>query len=778
MPVARPTRLTQRLISAKAFILWVACLVVLSGCSVSRHVPSENYLLNSVQVESTAPQATEKMLLADYIQQRPNKKWFGVKVPLYIYSLSRPGSEKKSSRLLRTLGEAPVLYDSLAAERTKRDLTQVLANAGYLHNHTSIERVTKKKRIDLTYRVTPGERYIISSMSREIADPALAAILCGADTLRSLLRSGEPFDINRINEERSRITSLLRRSGYFKFHTDYISFQADTLAGSNQVRLSMHVALQQDNGRTLPTYHSRMTVGDIRYSVDMSEATADQDSITYEGSTIRFGSSHLRFRPSVLVSNTAIRSGELFNESHQLRTYENLMRLRAIASSNIRYFPRDSSDILDVDISVNHARPRSLSFDLEGTNSAGDLGAAASVSIANRNLFRGSEELTFKLRGAYEAITGLDGYEGSSYTEFGGELSLRFPNFLLPVVERSYGARHDASSEIALQYNRQNRPEFNRRVLTAAWRYRWQSHSRHVQHKFDLLEINYIYMPWISNKFKEQYLDSIGKENAILRYNYENLLITKIGYTFSYNSLGNSALSTYGKRATVVKAGIETSGNALSAATHLVKGKRNSNGQRTFCGIAFAQYVKADVEYARSVPIDPNNSVAFHAAAGIAIPYGNSDILPFEKRYFAGGANGVRGWDVRSLGPGAYKGKDQKINFLNQSGDIKLDMSLEYRTTLFWKLGGALFVDAGNIWTIRKYKDQPEGEFRLDKFLEQIAVSYGLGLRMQLDFFTLRLDAGMKAINPAYSSGRAHYPLLHPKFSRDFAFHFAVGLPF
>ena len=283
-------------------------------------------------------------------------------------------------------------------------------------------------------------------------------------------------------------------------------------------------------------------------------------------------------------------------------------------------------------------------------------------------------------------------------------------------------------------------------------------------------------MPWMSKTFKDQYLDSLGKTNAILKYNYENLLITKLGYTYTYNSLGNAA-TTYGKNAYTFRANIETSGNVLNGITSLVDGERNAEGQYTFCGIAYAQYVKGDLDYARSVRIDKNNSVAFHAVLGVAYPYGNSKILPFEKRYFAGGANSVRGWSVRSLGPGAYSGSDKGINFINQSGDIKLDFSLEYRAFLFWKINGALFVDAGNIWTIRDYKDQPGGAFKFDEFYKQIAVSYGIGFRVNLDFFILRFDGGMKAVNPAYR-GKGKYPLIHPDFGRDFAFHFAVGLPF
>ncbi len=759
------------------FVSFFSLCLLLASCSVERHIPADGLYLKRVKVESTVPQATKDLALDDYVQQTPNKKWFVAKVPLAIYTLSKPGSDKSSSRLLRKLGEAPVIYDTLKTRRTLDDMTQVMVNAGYLHSSVAVKQKVKGKKLTLTYIARPGQRYRIHSVRRQVDDDALRQILCGKDTARSLLQTGMSFDINRLNDERSRINTLLRRIGYFQFNKDYISFVADTLAGSNEVDLSMHVRLQLADGSSLPEPHTQFRIGHVNFYADVLPDTPPSDSIRHQGSTIYFND-HLRFRPNLLTSNTLIKSGELYNESHQQRTYTNLMRLQAIALSRITYHQRPATDTIDCNIILSHARPHSLSLDLEGTNSAGDLGVAASASVQHKNLFRGSETLTLKLRGAYEAITGLDDYDGNSYTEIGGEVRLGFPGFLLPFVPKEFGATHDATSEISLQYNLQNRPEFRRRVLTAAWRYRWQSHSQRVQHKFDLLEVNYIYMPWISRQFREHYLDSLGRENAILRYNYENLLITKLGYTYNYNSLGSAATTTYGKNAYTVKFNVETSGNALYALTRLAHGKKNDRDQYTFCGIAYAQYVKGDFDFAKSVQIDRNNSVALHAAFGIAVPYGNSDLLPFEKRYFAGGANSVRGWSVRSLGPGAYDGADRQINFLNQSGDVKLDLNLEYRAFLFWKLNGAVFIDAGNIWTIKKYDDQPGGEFRLDKFFQQIAASYGLGLRLNLDFFTVRFDAGMKAVNPVHPSGRGHWPILHPNLSRDFAFHFAVGLPF
>lgn len=748
--------------------------MLLAACSVDKYIPADRYYLKKVNVASADEEATKNMNLMGYVKQSPNTKWFGLKVPMRIYNASSPAKHDFVNRTLRKIGEEPVLMDTTKIQSTITDMTKVLSNAGYLHAKIDTAMHVEGRKTELTYLVDPGKRYLIRSINREVADSLLEQLICVDDTANSLIQPDTPLDITRLNEERKRITSLMRNSGYYKFNKEYITFIADTLIGSNMVDLTMRVGLHQEDGRSLPTTHPQYHMGEITYIVDANSPTTTYDTLYHEGSRIVY-KDKLRFRPGLLTGNTLFSRGDYYQDQALSQTYNSFTRLGAISYSNIRLYP--DSDTIACNIVLNHALPQSVSFDLEGTNTAGDLGAAASATYQHRNLFKGSESLTLKVRGAYEAITGLEGYDGDTYTEIGGEVRLGFPGFLLPYIKKRFGTSHRATSEISAQYNYQNRPEFNRRVLTAAWRYRWLSLDQKWQHRFDLLEVNYINMPWISSKFKEEYLDAIGKRNSILLYNYENILLTKLGYSFTYNTLGTSITSTYGKNAYVVRANLETSGNALNGLTSIFGTSRDSQGHRKFLGIAYAQYVRGDFDIARSMVIDHNNSIAMHLGFGIAIPYGNSNILPFEKRYFAGGANSVRGWSVRSLGPGAYRNSDNTINFINQSGDIKLDMSVEWRTHLFWKFNGAIFIDAGNIWTIHKYDDQPGGEFRFDKFFKQIAFAYGLGLRMSLDFFTLRFDAGMKAIDPAYR-GKDHYPIIHPKLSRDFAFHFAVGLPF
>lgn len=274
-------------------------------------------------------------------------------------------------------------------------------------------------------------------------------------------------------------------------------------------------------------------------------------------------------------------------------------------------------------------------------------------------------------------------------------------------------------------------------------------------------------MPWISGTFKRDYLDNATTRNAILRYNYQDLFILRTGFGLHYNSSSHA-----------FRARVELAGNLLDGLGNLFDFKKNGQGKRTLFNIAYAQYAKFDFSYTQILHFDDRNALALHGGIGIAFPYGNSTVLPFEKRYFSGGANSVRGWSVRELGPGKFRGVDGRIDFINQTGDMKLDLNAEYRTHLFWKLDGAAFVDAGNIWTLRSYAEQPGGQFRFKDFYKQMAVAYGLGLRLNFDYFILRFDGGMKAVNPAYSDRNDHYALWHPNLKRDFTFHFAVGLPF
>ena len=518
---------------------------------------------------------------------------------------------------------------------------------------------------------------------------------------------------------------------------------------------------------------------DFMFDVDFAELTSESlkgvDSLRSGGVNF-FYKDKLFLRPQVISDYHYLQSGKLYRNRDVQNTYSALGRLNILKYSNIRFREELEADsaYLDAYVMLTRNKNKSLSFEIEGTNSAGDLGAAASVAYSHRNLFKGSETFTIKLRGAYEAVTGLEGYANSNYLEYGVATSLSFPEFMFPFLSSDFRRRSRATSEVTMKYNWQIRPEFERTVASAAWSYRWG--KRGATHRFDVFDLNYIYMPYRSETFRE-YLDYMDERNPLLRYSYEDLFIVRLGYTYTYNSSGATTLKTSQRNSYSIRFNIEESGNLLYLFSRMINGSPKNGEAYQMANISFAQYVKTDFDYAKNFMIDDRNALVFHVGVGVAVPYGNSKSLPFEKLYFSGGANSVRGWSVRSLGPGGYRGDSNSLDYVNHTGDIKLDLNLEYRTHLFWKLNGAAFVDAGNVWTIRNREMQPEGLFKFNRFYKQLAVAYGLGLRFDLDFLIIRFDGGMKAINPMYT-GRDRYPIISPDFKRDFAFHFAVGYPF
>ena len=760
-------------------LLVFTVLLSLASCSATKFVPEGSYLLDEVKIR-TDNKDVRPSSLRPYLRQNPNSKWFSlVKTQLYIYNLSGRDSTKWGNKLLRKIGDAPVIYDENEAERSREEIAKAVENMGYMSAVVKKTTETKKKKLKLYFDVTTGNPYIVQSLKYDIDDETISSILL-RDSANCLLHTGMILDVNVLDEERQRITDILLNNGYYKFNKDYISYTADTLRNTYKVDLTLHLENYRASENDSLQLHKQYRIGKIGFVADYDALQASSlrnavdDSIHYNGFPIYY-KDKLYLHPRLLTDNVSFATGELYNERRVQRTYSNFGRLSALKYTNIRFVEDAHSDsaLLNCYVLLTKSKHKSIAFEVEGTNSAGDLGAAASVTFQHRNLFRGSETFKVKLRGAYEVISGLQaGYSNNNYTEYGVETSINFPNFLFPFLSSDFKRNIRATTEFGLQYNYQKRPEFLRTMASASWKYRWT--QQRVQHTVDLLNIAFLYIPEMSSRFVEDYI--IKGQNEILQYNYQDRLIINMGYSYYYNSIGSAMTNnTIASDSYSIRFNFESAGNVMYAISKALNIRKNSNNEYAILGIPYAQYVKAEFDFAKNIGIDSRNSLAFHIGLGVAVPYGNARTIPFEKQYFAGGANSVRGWAVRDLGPGKFPGNG---NLLDQSGDIKFDASIEYRSKLFWKLQGAVFVDAGNIWTIRDYANQPGGVFKFNEFYKQIAVAYGLGIRLDLNFFVLRFDGGMKAINPAYTTKKEHYPIIHPKFSRDFAFHFAVGYPF
>ena len=763
------------------YVVAAVLVAALGACSSTKHVPQGEYLLDKATVDVVDRDDVAEGELYNFLRQTPNHKVLGfAKLQLATYSLSGRDSTKWYNRWLRRVGQPPVIYDADLTDASCRQLNLALVNRGYLDAVVTADTAsTGPKKMAVHYRITAGEPHRIAVVEYNIPDTAIRRLVM-ADTAASDIHPGMLLDRNNLDNERGRITRLLRNAGYFNFNREYINFTADTVAGSKLAGLTLNIhAPAQVAEMQAAARHRKYVVRSVTYMLtDGNEALSD--TAAYGDVSVVYGRDRY-IKPKVLDEMCFIHPGLPYNAADVERTYEALGRLSIVKFINIEMTPAGSLGdfgLLDATIVLSRNKKMSVAVELEGTNSEGDFGFGLGLTYQNRNLARGSELLTAKLRASYEALSGhYDGIINNRYTEFAGEVGITFPKFECPFLSKSFKQRMLASTEFTLSANYQERPEYTRIILGTAWKWKWQQRRNGWQHRntFDLVDINYVRLPRSTIDF----IDQIAPSNPLLRYSYEDHFIMRMGYTYSRTnrrlpSATVNALAVQ-PRVSSLRVSGEIAGNLLYGISKLA-GLHRSDGVYKIFGIQYAQYVKGEIDYTFTRNFNDRNAIAVHGGFGIAYPYGNSTMVPFEKRFYAGGANGVRGWGVRTLGPGAYDARNSVTDFINQCGDIRLDLSVEYRAKLFWVLEGALFVDAGNIWTIKNYENQPGGEFRFDSFYKQIAAAYGVGIRLDFTYFLLRLDLGVKAYNPAMNQER--WPLIHPKWSRDTNFHFSVGYPF
>ena len=767
-------------------LLSLIVAMALGSCASTKHVPDGQLLLDKVKInilDKENETDINKQELANYLRQTENHKVLGgFKMQLAIYNMSGKDSTNWFNKWIRRVGAPPVIYDSTLTMASENQLQRALNNKGYIKNTvTSDVKINpKKKKAQVNYNITLNEPYRIRSIKYEINNDSIRDIILG-DTTDFPIKCSSLLDHKKLDDERELIVRRLRNNGYYAFNKSYITFLADTAANSREVDLTLTMS---DKTQDLPHVphietHRQFFVRNVIF-VTNYDAVTMQDGVYgdpdyYNGITVLYGDDKY-IDKKILDENCFIRPGKLYNANDIDRTYKALGRLGIIKFINIDMKAVGEIDgelWIDAYILLNRDKSQTISFSLEGTNSEGDLGFGIGADYQHRNIFKGSEILNVKFKASYESLSGdLSGLINDNYSEYSGDVGITFPKFKMPFLRDSFKRRIQASTEFMTSFNYQERPEYTRVIAGAGWKYIWSERNNQMRHTFNLIDISYIYLP----KSKINFLDSIT--NPLLRYSYENHLIMRMGYTFYKTNRRATTpfATTFQDNIYTVRASAETAGNLLYGISHLVNQKREEDDSYKVFGTRYSQYIKLDGDFAITHYIHQRSSLAFHAGLGVAVPYGNSTVLPFEKRFYSGGANSVRGWGVRTLGPGSYDGKKAQNSFIYQCGDIRLDLNLEYRCKLFWVLELGAFIDCGNIWTIKEYENQPGGVFKIDKFYEQLALSYGLGLRMDFTYFLVRFDVGMKAHNPA--SGQEHWPLFSPSFKRDAELHFSVGYPF
>ena len=771
-----------------SLFLLISTIEGLYSCSSTKFVPEGEYLLDKVKIESDIPNY-KTLELKPYIRQQPNFKMFALnKTMLQIYNLAGKDSSKWINRFLKKIGEDPVIFDSTLVVKTKMELQKRFINMGYLDVDVSSETSLKGKKAYVIYRIKGNTPYRIRNYSATIEDTTIQKELEAikndehspvpgepASERNSLIKEGMLFDRNLLDKERERISNLLRNRGYYAFNKYTISYDAtDSALVENQVDLNMKLDLfrkLQPDGKFADIPHEKYYFDKVFIYLDYDPLKRSNlndykasDSIVSNGYTIYYQGKKPAIHLKTLLNNNFITPQRVYSQLREDATYSAFSSLNALSNIHIQFdeYQRDDTVRLNAHILTMPAKKQSLGYSIEGTNTTGNLGVASSINYTHRNLFRGAETFTFKIRGAYEAISNFT----DPYLEIGGEAAIHIPKFVFPFIKTSFSRGIRSSTELSLRYNHQTRPEFDRTLFSGGLRYIWQGRERASgRHQFSIPDIDYVYIPRIDPNF----LDHLPMNAQY--FGYSNLFIVGTGYSYTKTTFDpmQKQRNVYSFRFS-----FESAGNTLYGLNRLLNAPKDEQGSYKLFQTYFAQFVKGDVDYAKTFVIDRQNSIAWRIGGGISIPYGNSKMLPFEKRYYSGGANSVRAWQVRELGPGNYQGE---ATFYNQSGDIKLDLNIEYRTRFFWKLEAAAFVDAGNIWTIKDYPEQEGGIFKLNSFYRQIAMGYGLGLRLDMDFFLLRLDCGWKAYDPS-ENGKEKWRIFHPNFSSNWAWHFAVGYPF
>lgn len=758
--------------------LFLLLTVAISSCRVARHVESGESVLSRVEILVDGEPSSDSQLRMALLQ-KPYRRTFGfLPVSAWIW---HPDTLSGWHKLRGRLGTAPVVYNEETTDRTDHTMQSVMRQKGYLDATVHHQTVEKNHKAYVTYFINSGRPRVLASLDYQASSPVLQELLDQNPAAR-LLTTGQLLDRHRLESERQRVTSLFRDRGYWDFNKESVSYLADTLQGKNEVDLTCVV-----NSNARP-YRIRKVHFITNYDMfsQRPDSTGQEGAVTrdmeWEGYDITYSGTQCYLRDRVLVRNSYIIPGALYSEQAVRDTYSSMGRLHILRYVNIRIDevseaqqPQEGERLLDCFIYMAPLSTHAAQIELDGTNTAGDFGFALGMTYQHRNAFHGSEAFTTRLKGSYEALSGnLEKLVNHHYKEYAAETSIDFPQFLFPFISDDRRRKNRATSQVKVSFSRQSRPEYNRYLAHGGFGYKWTGQVASARHSWDVINLSYVYLPRQSEAFHEV-IENLG---PLIYSSYTSHFILGMDYTLH---MGNNTLTTGKPEQTTrdlwyLRINPELAGNMLSGVSALMGWRNPGEDRHSIFGQPYEQYARFDIDWSYSHYLTSRSRLALHGAGGVAAPFGNSKVMPFEKRYYSGGANSVRGWSVRELGPGRYASRGSNYNYFNQCGDIRIDASIELRTRLVGGLESALFLDAGNVWTIKDYENQVGGTFTAD-FYKQIATSWGVGVRYLTDFMIFRIDWGFKVFDPSFNADE-HWALPHPFRGKHNTLHFAVGYPF
>ncbi len=760
-------------------------VVVLFGysCVSPRQAARQGYLLNKNIVKTD----NHKLSLDEingFIQQKPNKKALGVfRLSTFIYEHSDWNWLKKK------VGSAPVILEPAMAEHSKHQLNQYLAAKGYFHAQVESEIRYYKKKADVTYRITSGKPYTIRNINYLFVSDELKETIF-ADTANSFIKPSINYDAYLFDEERTRITDYLRNQGYFFFTRDYVLFKVDSNLNCRKMDVDIEIQnprmREQTTGNLIYQKHIRYKINNITFHTDSKAKDNDTPTpdtlvlLQYPGDPSQpyqfryIFYDKLRLSPQLLNRQIFTKGGELYRSDNFNLTYSRLSNLGITKFVTINFEPAIQSlpsdyGLLDCQISIGRSNTQIYTIETEATNTGGLLGIGGNLVYANRNLFRGGEVFSLKLKGALEMQKTIGDAEnflfGFNTLETGIEARLEIPRLLAPYASQQFSRYSSPRTTFSSGLNYQNRPDYRRYIANLSFGYEWRGTPTR-SHLLIPVELNSVRI-FTSADFK-RWLDGLSDKRLINQYT--DHLVPLMRYVYIFN---NQAFRK-NKDFMFLRVGIESSGGLLSLIDRSVGAPKNEMDYYTLLGIRYAQFLRLESDYRYYKVLNPRNNIVFRIAAGIGSPYGNSDVLPVEKGFYAGGANGMRGWEIRSLGPGRFS--DPGNNF-EKMGELWLESNIEYRFPMYSWLNGAVFADAGNIWLLNDNADMPNAILKVSEFGNHIAIDGGLGIRFDLSFFILRVDGAVKLKNPALMPGNQWLKISELGI-RKVVWNFGIGYPF
>jgi len=764
--------------------------LLVSSCNPTKYVANGEYLLrnNNITIDS---KKIKKSNLEPYIQQKPNRTTAEIfRWHLFIYNISKTDKERKVPKWLgiyklgKIVGEPPVIVDSLLVEKTKIQFLKYLNSKGY-YNATVFDTIIyKDKKAYVEYKIKSNTPYVYNKIRYSFKDLTIRDIIL-TDTLNSFIKKDKLVDIDMLNKERDRITNTMRDSGYYYFGNQHIHYEIDSAFNSNTANVKFIIEKDAENITSkdvIKIAHKKYKINSTNIITDynLQDALSLKDNYFSSFDTLTINNLKFYFKQNYLVSPKSIarhiyvNKDDNYSISRVKETYRHLSSLGTFKIVNIKFFKTEDKDgYLDCVIQLTPYSSQSYTTELEGTNSAGNLGVAGSFKYQHKSLFYGAEHFSLKLKGGIEAQTAVSGDNNNviipfNSKEVGIETSLRIPVFLLPFKVNNF-VRHNAPKTVfSFAYNYQIRPDYEKIIGIGAFGYLWKS-INFFRHRFNILEVSAINVPYKSDLFISEVLD----KNIGLKRSFENQFITATNYALTFSNQNTKKRSNY----IFVRLFSESSGNILNAYNKSFN--KNKTENFTIFGEQYSQYLKGDIDFRFYNILNKSNNVVYRLYGGVGVPYGNAVVLPYEKQYFSGGANGLRAWQVRSLGPGSYfSPNDIRIY---QTADMKLEANFEYRFKLIWVIEGAFFADAGNIWSINKLEDREGAKFNINTFYNDIAVDGGVGMRFDFSFFILRLDYGVKFRDPKEELGSRwviaskNYNLIG---ASNGMLNFSIGYPF